>query len=103
MQFCTECGGALNLFESNDENICWSCVRKKEGQRPPPPSEPPVSEPEELSEASFSCDNDMLVLRAREGWVLWSGPVTQTVTLGTIMQRARQIHRIRKKRQQNGG
>jgi hypothetical protein len=103
MQFCTECGGALNLFESNDEKICWSCMRKKESRKPPPPVEPPAPESEELSEASFSCENDMLVLKAKEGWVLWSGPVSQPVTIGTIMKRARQIHRIRKKRQQNSG
>lgn len=103
MQFCTECGGALNLFESNDESICWSCVRKKDGQKPVPPPESPDPRFDELSEASLSCENGMLTLKAKEGWVLWSGPASQAVTLATIMKRARQIHTIRKKRQQNSG
>lgn len=101
MVFCIECGGALNLFESNDDKICWTCIRKKEKQKPPPPPESPFSDFDELAEARLSFENNMLVLKAKEGWILWSGPVSQITTIGTIMKRARHIHHIRKKRLQN--
>lgn len=101
MQFCKECGGALNLFESNDENICWTCVRKEEKHKKPPKEQASSSDVDELSEATLSFENNMLVLKAQEGWILWSGPETQTANLGAIMKRARHIYAIRKKRQQN--
>lgn len=101
MHFCRDCGGALNLFESNDENVCWSCIRKKEKQKPPPPPATQSLETDDLSEATLCYENNMLVLKAREGWILWSGPVTQAVSIGTILKRARYIHGIRKKRQRS--
>jgi hypothetical protein len=101
MLFCTECGGALNLFESNDEKVCWPCTRKKEKLKPPPPPSPEPLEADDLSEATFEYENNMLTLRAKEGWILWSGPDSQKVSIGTILKRARHIHAIRKKRQQN--
>lgn len=99
MQFCTECGGALNLFESNDENICWNCVRKKDGASLLPV--PETIPDDDLSDAILSHENNMLILKAKEGWVLWSGPDTQQVTINTILKRARKIHTIRKKRHNN--
>jgi hypothetical protein len=101
MQFCTECGGALNLFESNDEKVCWPCIRKKEKQKPPPSLCPEPFETDDLSEATIEYENNMIILRAKEGWILWSGPDSQKVSIGTIMTRARHIHAIRKKRQQS--
>lgn len=102
MQFCTECGGALNLFETNDNGICWSCVRKKEQSLPkaaaPQPTENKAFHTEDLEKAQFSCEGDMLILKAPEGWTLWSGPIKKPVDLGTIMKRARRIHEIRKRR-----
>ncbi len=100
MQFCTECGGALNLFESNDESVCWSCVRKKDALTPKPVT---VVQPDDndLSEAILYHENNMLVLKAKEGWFLWSGPITEQVTIEVIMKRAQKIHTIRKKRHNN--
>lgn len=100
MQFCRECGGALNLFETNDDGICWNCVRQKEKQHPPVPPQPQPAEADELSGAVFCCENDMLMLKAREGWTLWSGPADQPVAFEAIVKRARHIYRIRRKRQQ---
>lgn len=100
MQFCLECGGALNLFESNDDKLCWSCVRKKDKHQvtQPVPQASQPTDPDELAEAHICFENNMLVIKAKEGWVLWSGPATQPAAIGAIMQRARQIYRIRKKR-----
>ena len=98
MRFCSECGGALNLFETNDDNVCWSCVRKKEPIQPVPASRP--LDADDLAEAVLYHKDNTLILKAKEGWVLWSGPDTDQVSLATIMERARRIHEIRKKRQQ---
>ena len=97
MQFCKECGGALNFFENNDEELCWCCVQKREKALPPLPS----TTFDDLAGATFSCADNMLTLTAREGWVLWSGPLSQPVPFETIIKRARQIYRIRTRRRQS--
>lgn len=96
MQFCNDCGGALNLFETNDDELCWSCRKKGEKQPPKAPGKP--LETEDLAGATLSLEGDMLVLRAEEGWVLWSGPSSQSARLGDIVKRSRRIHQIRMKR-----
>jgi len=101
MQFCKECGGALNLFETNDEEVCWCCVKKRAQVEAPPPPPLPALDFDDFSGAIFSCENDTLILTAREGYILWSGPLGQPVPFETIIQRARHIYRIRKKRRQS--
>jgi len=105
MQFCKECGGALNLFENNDEEVCWCCVQKREKVQPASPLQPssplPSTDLDDFAGATFSCENDVLMLTAKEGWVLWSGPLGQPVPFETIIKRARQIYRIRTKRRQH--
>lgn len=103
MQFCKLCGGALNLFESNDDEVCWCCVRKREKDTPPPPPPSQSVDTEEFVGATFSCENDMLVLTSKEGWILWSGPLSQPVPFETIITRARQIYCIRQKRRSRNG
>lgn len=100
MQFCTECGGALNLFESNDDKVCWNCVQKKEKKKPQPAPNAvnETVEDDDLSEAVLYTENATMILRAKEGWVLWSGPADKKVSLENILNRARRIHAIRKKR-----
>jgi hypothetical protein len=106
MLFCRECGGALNLFESNDEEVCWNCVRKREKTAPPAAAVSAAMarplETEDLGGAAFCVENNLLVLKASEGWVLWSGPIEQPAPLATIITRARQIYRIRKRSSRNG-
>jgi len=101
MQFCKECGGALNFFETNDEEVCWNCVRRREQAQPPPPPRPQPEEPDDLAGATLCCENSMLVLKSREGWVLWSGPADQPAGLEAILSRARHIYQVRRKRQRN--
>lgn len=106
MLFCKECGGALNLFESNDEEVCWNCVRKRAKPKIQPVVEAAAgakpSETDDLDGAVFCVENNMLVLKATEGWVLWSGPLDQPAALATIITRARQIYRIRKRSNRTG-
>ena len=100
MQFCNECGGALNLFETNDENVCWSCVQKRQ-QVPAPRGPAPAVEENGLQGAVFIVEGESLILKAKEGWVLWSGPLGKQVELDSILKRARRIQSIRKKRAQD--
>ena len=107
MLFCQQCGGALNLFESNDEEICYHCIRRRDTPPAAPPAQPapPVQDDamEPLLGATFHVEGDKLVLTAAEGWVLWSGPLATPVPFETIIQRAGQIHRIRRRRKQQQG
>lgn len=97
MQFCKSCGGVLNIFETNDEQICRACEKKA----PPQPiaaSTPMVVDHDELANAVIIVENDTVILKAEEGWVLWSGPADKPITLGSILKRAHRIHQIRSKR-----
>jgi hypothetical protein len=41
------------------------------------------------------------VLRAKEGWELWSAPEGSGIKLGTLLNRAERIYQIRLRRQKN--
>ena len=98
MKFCKGCGGALNLFETHDEELCYTCLRKEIQQpRPTPVQETGTSIL--LPEALLSHEDGKLVLRAAEGWILWSAADNQPHSLGSILTKARRIYEIRKKRQ----
>lgn len=100
MKFCKVCGDALNLFETHDEEVCYTCLRKEIQQEKPAPA--PAREtgtPVVVADALLSHEDGKLVLRAAEGWVLWSAPDNETHDLGSILTKAGRIHAIRKKRQ----
>lgn len=99
MIFCKECGGALNLFETHDEEVCYSCLRKRiVPQRSAPAQEKPVHS-DLLADAILSYEDQKLVVRSPEGWVLWSAPDNERHSLATILSRAQRIAEIRRKRQ----
>lgn len=98
MKFCKGCGGALNLFETRDEELCYTCLRK-EIQQPRPAPVQAKGTSILLPEALLSHENGKLVLRAAEGWILWSAADNETYSLGSIMTKAQRIYEIRKKRQ----
>ncbi len=115
MQFCKDCGTVLNIFGSEDRELCSSCIQHKkslasERQAPPPiatasdQKETKSSEPEALelfSGATINHESQRLVLKSREGWELWSGPANSITELATIIKKARRIYEIRLKRQEN--
>lgn len=101
MHFCTDCGGALNLFETNEEGICASCRRKTEQHKPAPAPPPAPLEADELTDAILCFEDNKLVLKAKEGWILWSAPISDQTQLATVLKRARRIYEIRKKRGKN--
>jgi hypothetical protein len=98
MKFCKDCGNALNLFETHDEEVCYTCLRKGLQEEKPAPVQE-TGNGALLLDALFSHEDGKLVLRSPEGWILWSAPDSETHSLGTIQMRAKRIHEIRKKRQ----
>lgn len=102
MQFCTDCGSVLNLFEFPDEELCFSCrksIEKKE--MPPPPQAAPTLDVSSLADAVLSHENGQIVLKSPEGWILWSVTDTGSSTMDKIIKRAGRILEIRQKRLRN--
>ncbi|MDP3481598.1 MAG: hypothetical protein Q8R88_17680 [Desulfoprunum sp.] len=99
MIFCKECGGALNLFETHDEEVCYSCLRKTIPREKAVAVQKTAATSDLLTGAVLSHEGNTLVLRSPEGWVLWSAPDNETHSLNEIIKRARRIHEIRSKRQ----
>jgi hypothetical protein len=97
MIFCKDCGVVLNLFATHDEEVCSVCLRK-EIQQEPPASIRGTGDVDLLSDIHLGHEDDKLVVRSPEGWILWSAPDSETHSLGAILARARRIHEIRKKR-----
>lgn len=108
MQFCKDCGTALNLFGHDARELCSSCVQQKKRHAPPPPPKPtsPAATAKEtnaslLADAVVSVENNKIVVRAKEGWELWSGPADRQTDLKTILTGAGRIYEIRLRRQKN--
>jgi hypothetical protein len=96
MIFCKICGGTLNLFDTQDEEVCYSCLKKGiEQQQKTPVQEKDDDDP--LSHARLGHEKGRFVLRSAEGWVLWSAPDDKEYELDVILGRARRICEIRKK------
>lgn len=100
MIFCKECGEALNLFETHDEDVCYSCLRRRlDPAKPLAQPPPPATAGEDCPPgATLSHEGDTLFLRSPEGWVLWSGPDSRRHSLETILSQAQRIDAIRRKR-----
>lgn len=100
MIFCKECGDALNLFETHDEDVCYSCLRSQlDPAKPSAPPPPAAADSKDCPPgATLSHEGDTLFLRSPEGWVLWSGPDSERHSLETILSRAQRIDAIRRKR-----
>jgi hypothetical protein len=98
MIFCKVCGEALNLFETRDEEVCYTCLRKGIQQEPPAPVVRETGNADFLAEVLLGHEDGKLVVRSPEGWILWSAPDSETHSLGAILARAGRIHEIRKKR-----
>lgn len=105
MRFCKDCGSVLNLFGSDDRELCSACVQHKKQVDPPP--EPVVNKtpkaPDQnlLAEVVLSCKGNKIVLVSKEGWELWSAPIDSSTHLQSILTRAEKVYRIRLKRQKN--
>ena len=104
VKFCTSCGSALEFFEFLDGELCSSCLKNRQSDKEANPS---IAVPEEngkhesladMEKAVLSFENGKLILKSPEGWILWSGPANEKHQIKTVLGRARQILKIRKKR-----
>lgn len=103
MQFCSDCGAILNLFEFATRELCTDCFQKQAPPKtevPAPPVEPiaptGVCNCTKLPETATLLQSDgKIIITSVEGWILWSGPIDQHHQLQTVLKRAGQIYAIR--------
>jgi hypothetical protein len=96
MIFCKDCGEVLNLFATHDEEVCSACLRKGITQELSA-SIQEKGDADLLSDILLGHEDDKMVARSPEGWVLWSAPDNEKHSLGSILVRARRIHEIRRR------
>lgn len=101
MQFCKDCGGALQLFGNSKNDRCSSCVQKQKKAHPQNAAASQNKDDGLLDQAFFTVENGRLVLRSKEGWELWSGSADAQNNLRIILDRSRRIYQIRLRRQKN--
>ena len=104
MQFCKDCGSVLNLFGTADREFCSACVQQHRKTYRSAPLPEPVAQLEDedlLAETVMRSDGEKLTLISKEGWELWSGPLSGEIPLKSILNRAKKIYAIRLKRQKN--
>lgn len=100
MRFCKDCGAVLNLFGTNEKELCSACIQQQKKHRPPVPKQE-TADIDLLADATLKVTGAKLVLCSKEGWELWSGPTTEPVPLKTVIARAKRIYEIRLRRQKN--
>ena len=100
MKFCTSCGAALEFFEFLDGDLCSSCLGKDNAKKTPstPSGKKKPFETEELAGVCLYVEKNNIILKSAEGWVLWSGPMSESHQIQSVLNRAVQILKIRKKR-----
>ena len=98
MKFCASCGSALEFFEFLDGELCSSCLKKDTQKQAPTQKNDEQPSDNELATSILGVEDNKIVLKSPEGWVLWSGAISEKNQLQTIMTRAQRILQIRKKR-----
>ncbi len=100
MQFCSDCGAILNLFEFSERELCTGCFQK---QVPKEVEKPKIAEVTAGTchctklppSARLECKDGKIIISCEEGWVLWSGVVTQPHQLQMALKSAGRIYTIR--------
>lgn len=104
MQFCSDCGAILNLFEFPDRELCSSCLHThketelSEASKHSQQSCPSTTLPQG---ARIFCQDGKMNIVSQEGWNLWCGLLSNSYDLESILQKVGRIYAIRKKRQQS--
>ncbi len=103
MKFCTACGSALEFFEFLDDELCSTCLKKdnKCSSAAPARAEEAKVSIDELSDSILCFEDNKLVLKSEEGWVLWSAPCNEQNKIKTVLSRAQRILEIRRKRRKS--
>ena len=94
MDFCVDCDGALNLFETNDDGLCPCCRRKRADTHP----HPAFPDPDGLF---LRCHGNTCQILSAEGWLLWSAGAEQGISLAEAVAKARRVQEIRRHRLKN--
>ncbi len=93
MKFCTSCGKAVSIFDTTDVELCRKCS-VKENQTVVPGNANNI----DLNGATFSAENGKLLLKSKEGWLLWSGSANELHSFQAISEKAKRILKIRRKK-----
>lgn len=94
MNFCVDCDGALNLFETNDDGLCPRCRRKREEAHPSPKLPDPAG-------LFLRCQNNTCQIVSLEGRLLWSAGAGLCIPLAEAVTKARRVQAIRGNRLKN--
>ena len=100
MQFCSDCGAILNLFEFPERELCTDCFQKLAPKKVEQP--PPVEIPKGTCHctalpktAQIAYKDGKILITCDEGWTLWSGMAHQPHQLQMALQSAGRIYKIR--------
>ncbi|MBU1138627.1 MAG: hypothetical protein KKD01_04070 [Proteobacteria bacterium] len=97
MKFCKDCGGVLNLFGNNSAELCSSCIQHTKKCLPTVP-ETATDNIDLIGDAVLTYENGKIVLRSKEGWLLWSASGETQTELTAVLKTAKLIYEIRNKR-----
>jgi hypothetical protein len=95
MKFCQQCGQTLSILAHSSSDYCTECTAAPEKS---PAENIQVDQPPDIYSAFFTCTDGKIVLKSKEGWILWSGSAENEHCLQTIIDRADAILKIRSKR-----
>lgn len=95
MKFCQQCGQTLSILTNTNSDYCTECTARPEK---PPTANVNVEQPPDIFSAIFACADGKILLKSKEGWILWSGSAENEHSLKTIIDRADAILKIRSKR-----
>ena len=81
--------------------LCSSCIQHKKtllSKEPEPGQEAETDVADLLGETVITYENGKIILRSKEGWLLWSAAGETQTELKTVLKTAKFIYEIRKKR-----
>ncbi|MDR3088620.1 MAG: hypothetical protein LBU39_02245 [Desulfobulbaceae bacterium] len=94
MDFCVDCGGALNLFETNDDGLCPRCRRVKEKDEARPAAL-------NADDILLHCQENACHLLQADGQLLFSLSAGRSIPLAEAIASARRIQAIRRNHPKN--
>ncbi len=90
MKFCIKCGKTVSVLNDSASDLCTNCSDKKTEKAGD-------SKNSDLNSATFSTENGKLILKSKEGWLLWSGAANEIHSFHKITEKAERILNIRNK------
>ncbi len=100
MQFCKQCGTPIAILHDKEAIFCPACASASKTPQTRKNENALSLNLTEISGFTFTTENNKILLKSKEGWLLWSGESTTPHNLETILSKAVKIHRIRKRQKQ---